>query len=84
VLPFVGQNAFTFHSFLDHQYKFCKTKFLLFRSKRKNSVSGKRAYKNAKYGFGGRKKTSKWNTKESFDNIGKKSNKKFAGGKVIS
>ena len=55
---------------------------LMFRLKRKGSVSGKRAYKNAKYGFGGRKKTSKWNTKESFDNIRKKSNKSFGGGKV--
>jgi len=31
--------------------------------------NAKRRYKNQKFGFGGKKKGSKWNTKESFNDV---------------
>lgn len=31
--------------------------------------SAKRRYKNQKFGFGGKKKGSKWNTRESYDDV---------------
>ncbi|NXU51330.1 EBP2 protein, partial [Turnix velox] len=35
----------------------------------KKGPNAKRRYKNQKFGFGGKKKGSKWNTKESFDDV---------------
>ncbi|KAJ7332859.1 hypothetical protein JRQ81_015039 [Phrynocephalus forsythii] len=35
----------------------------------KKGPSAKRRYKNQKFGFGGKKKGSKWNTKESYDDV---------------
>uniref|UniRef100_A0A5F4W0V0 EBNA1 binding protein 2 n=1 Tax=Callithrix jacchus TaxID=9483 RepID=A0A5F4W0V0_CALJA len=35
----------------------------------KKGPSAKRRYKNQKFGFGGKKKGSKWNTRESYDDI---------------
>ncbi|NWI68907.1 EBP2 protein, partial [Todus mexicanus] len=35
----------------------------------KKGPNAKRRYKNQKFGFGGKKKGSKWNTKESFNDV---------------
>ncbi|XP_069794828.1 probable rRNA-processing protein EBP2 [Narcine bancroftii] len=35
----------------------------------KKRINAKRKYKNEKFGFGGRKKSSKWNTRESHDDV---------------
>ncbi|KAK9404363.1 putative rRNA-processing protein EBP2 [Crotalus adamanteus] len=39
------------------------------RQPMKKGPSAKRRYKNQKFGFGGRKKGSKWNTKESYNDV---------------
>ncbi|XP_051868556.1 probable rRNA-processing protein EBP2 [Pristis pectinata] len=38
-------------------------------AQRKKGINAKRKYKNEKFGFGGRKKGLKWNTKESYDDV---------------
>lgn len=57
-----------------------------------NSSSGKRKYKDQKFGFGGKKSGMKWNTKDSYNDVssfrakvahskGNKGGKKGKGGK---
>lgn len=57
-----------------------------------NSSSGKRKYKDQKFGFGGKKSGMKWNTKDSYNDVsgfrakvahakGNKGGKKGRGGK---